>query len=147
VADQREIILSRLVALCGTVNGVAAVARNHLDVAGLLRPAVVIHDGIEQLFDAPDTMHHSELQRMELAPSITIIVRGGTTADPGVLMSLYRSQIVAAILRDATILAAIGTNGRIRYEGCAVTLPDAEAKEHRIDLSLSFRYPFRLGDL
>ena len=147
MADQREAILSRLVALCGEVDGVQAVARNRLDVAGLVRPAVVIFDGLEQMFDAPSDMHHSELQRMELAPVIMVIVRGGGAADPGVLMSSYRSQIVAGILRDSTILAAIGTNGRIRYDGCAVAPPDAEAKEHRIELSMTFRYVFRLGDL
>jgi hypothetical protein len=147
VADQREVILSRLVTLCGSIGGVQSVARNRLDVAGLVRPAVVIHDGLEQLLDAPSDMHHSELQRMELVPLIMVIVRGGGTADPGVLMSSYRSQIVAGILRDSAILAAIGTNGRIRYDGCAVAAPDAEAKEHRIELSVTFRYVFRLGDL
>ena len=147
MADQREIILSRLVALCGEVDGVQAVVRNRLDVAGLARPAVVILDGLEQLFDAPPDMHHSQLQRMEMAPGITVIIRGGGAADPGVLMSFYRSQIVASVLRDGVILDAIGANGRIQYMGCAVMPPDAEAKEYRIELSLSFRYAFRLGDL
>jgi hypothetical protein len=149
VADEREIILSRLVALCGEVDGVQAVVRNTLDVAALARPAVVIHDGTELLASAPDDIRarNSSVQIMEMSPLLMVIVRGGGAADPGVIMSLYRSQIVAGILRDSAILAAIGTNGRVRYEGCAVAVPDAEAQEHRIELSLTFRYPFRLDDL
>lgn len=149
MADQREAILSRLVALAAEIDGVNAVVRNTLDVAALARPAVVIHDGTELLATAPDDIRarNSSVQIMEMSPLLTVIVRGGGSADPGVLMSLYRSQIVAGILRDSAILAAIGTNGRVRYEGCAVAVPDAEAQEHRIELSLTFRYPFRLDDL
>jgi hypothetical protein len=147
VADTREVILSRLADLCATINGVQAVVRNRLDVGGLARPAVVIHDGIEQLVDAPSDMHHSQIQRMELTPLIAVFLRGGGAANPGALMSSYRSQIVAGILSDSAILAAVGSNGRVQYQGCAVAVPDAEAAEHRIELSLTFRYVFRLADL
>jgi hypothetical protein len=147
VADTREVLLSRLAALCAGINGVQAVVRNRLDATGMARPAVVIHDGIEQMVDQPSDMHHSELQRMELAPLITVFVRSGASADPGVLMSSYRSAIVAAILRDSTILGAVGSNGRATYTGASVMVPDAEAQEYRIELSMLFRYVFRLDDL
>lgn len=149
MADRREVILSRLAALCGEVEGVNAVVRNTLDVAGLARPAVIIHDGTEVFVDGPDDQRgrNSSAQRMDLSPLVMLILRGGGAADAGVLMSLYRSRIVAGILRDSEILAAIGANGRARYEGCAVAVPDAEAQEHRIELSLTFRYPFQLEDL
>jgi hypothetical protein len=148
VADQREVILSRLVALCGAVSGVQAVVRNRLDAGGLARPAVVILDGLEQVADQHPGSNYSDLQMMELAPLITVFVRSGGTADPGVLMSTYRTAIIGAILRDGTIRDAIGSpNGRMTYQGCTVLAPDAEAQEHRIELSLLFRYVFRLGDL
>ena len=147
MADQREAILSRLAALCAAVPGVAAVVRNSLDVAGLARPAVVIHDGVEALRDQPPQIRHSEIQRMELSPAITVYVRAGGSADAGVLLSRYRTAIVAAVLTDAPLDAAIGTNGVIRYEGCLVAPPDAEAKEHRVDITLTFQYVFKLDDL
>jgi hypothetical protein len=137
VADQREVILARLAALCAGVSGITAVARNALDVPSNARPAVIIQDGIEALADQPATVRHSELQRMELSPGVTVFVRGGGAADAGVLLSRYRTAIVAAT----------GTNGRIRYDGCSVMPPDAEAKEHRLDILLSFTYAFKLGDL
>ena len=147
MADQREVILARLAALCAGVSGITAVARNALDVAANARPAVIIQDGIETLADQPATVRHSELQRMVLSPGITVFVRGGGTADAGVLLSRYRSAIVAAVLADSALITATGTNGRIQYEGCAVVPPDAEAKEHQLDISLSFTYAFKLDDL
>jgi len=147
VADQREVILSRLAALCASVSGITAVVRNALDVPANARPAVIIQDGAEALVDAPDTVRHSEIQRMELSPEVSVFVRAGGAADAGVLLSRYRTSIVAAVLSDGALHDATGTNGRIRYEGCTVVQPDAEAKEHRLDIALAFTYAFRLGDL
>lgn len=146
MADIREALLARLVAVCVGVDGVKSVARNRLDVAALERPAVVVYDGVETLRDQPLGMRFSELSRVELSPAITVIVRAGST-DPGPLLSLYRSRVVVAVLSDATLRSSVGTNGSIRYEGCVVTPPDAEAKEHRLELSLTFTYAFRLDDL
>ena len=147
MADQREVILARLAALCGGVSGVSAVVRNALDVPGNARPAVIIQDGLETLQDQAAGSHHSEVQRMELSPGISVYVRAGGAADPGVLLSRYRSAIIAAVLSDGALRDAVGSNGRIRYEGCVVLPPDAEAKEHRVDITIVFVYAFRLGDL
>jgi hypothetical protein len=147
VADTREVILSRLAALCAATSGINAVVRNALDVPGNARPAVIIQDGIETMLDQPGTVRHSELQRMELSPAVSVYVRAGGTADAGVLLSRYRSAIVAAVLSDSTLRDAIGTNGRMRYDGCVVLPPDPEAKEHRIDITLTFQYAFRLEDI
>ena len=146
MADTRELILARLVTVCGAVEGVQAVGRNRLDVAGLARPAVIVQDAIEQLRDMPVGARYGETARMELSPGITVVVRGGP-ADIGGLLSLYRSRVVAAVLRDAELKTLTGSNGGIRYEGCLVAAPDAEAKEFRLDITLVFTYLFVLGDL
>jgi len=147
VADAREGILARLVVVCGAVEGVQAVARNRLDVPGLARPAIILQDGIEQMLDQPEGARHSELSRIELSPGITVVIRGSGSADAGTLLSLYRSRVVTAVLNDTELRSLTGSNGRIRYEGCLVAPPDAEAKEYRIDLTVVFTYAFRLGDL
>jgi hypothetical protein len=147
VADVRELILARLAVVCGAVSGVSAVARNRLDVPALARPAVIIQDAIEALLDAPQGPRHGELQRIELSPGITVVLRGGGTTEPGALLSLYRSRIVHAVLSDSELQMLTTSNGRIRYEGCLVAQPDAEGKEYRLDLTIVFTYPFRLGDL
>jgi hypothetical protein len=145
--DQRENILSRLVAVCAGVEGIVTAVRNRLDVAKLQRPAIVVLDGSEQLFDAPSTVLHSEIQRMELSPLIAVHIRGTDIADGGGLLSLYRSRLLSAILSDSALSSYVGTNGRIRYEGASVASPTAEGSEFRIDLMIVFRYPFRLDDI
>lgn len=147
MADARESILARLVVVCGAVEGVQAAVRNRLDVPGLARPAIILQDGIEQMLDQPDGARHSELSRIELSPGITVVMRGSGSADAGTLLSLYRSRVVAAVLNDSELRTLVGTNGRIRYEGCLVAPPDAEAKEYRIDVTIVFTYAFRLSDL
>jgi hypothetical protein len=147
VVDQREAILSRLVAICGGVSGIAAVGRNRLDVTGLVRPAVVVLDGTEAMIAQPETLRRSELQRMELSPGVTLFVRGDDGAEAGALLSRYRSAIVSTVLSDAALGDAVGKTGRIRYQGCEVLPPDAEAKEHQLDLTLVFTYEFKSGDL
>lgn len=144
MTDLREDILARLAAVCGAVTGVASTTRNRLDVSRLQRPAVVILDGAEQLLDAPATVRHSEVQRMELAPIVSIHIRG---TDAGGLLSLYRSRLLAAILTDATLDEYVSPNGGVRYEGSTVAAPAAEGSEYRIDMAVVFTYPFRVADL
>ena len=147
MGDTREVLLARLVTVCGAVEGVRAVARNTLDVAALTRPSVIVQDGIEQMRDLANGARYSEVARMELSPGVTVIVRGSDSVDAGGLLSLYRKRLLVAVLTDAELIAATGRNGGIRYEGCLVPTPDPEGKEHRIDLQLVFAYPFKLDEL
>lgn len=147
MVDQRENILSRLVTVCLTVEGVAAAVRNRLDVSKLQRPAVAIFDGAEQLLDAPPGAVRSEIQRMQLSPLIAVHVRGTDTADGGGLLSLYRSRLLVAILTDSMLSDFVGKNGTMRYEGATVAAPTAEGNEYRIDLVITFTYAFRLSDI
>ncbi len=150
MADTREDILARLVAICTATSGVAAVIRNSLDVAKLNRPAVVILDGAEQLLDRPLSGRGQvawEVQRMNLTPLIAVHVRANNAVDAGTLMSLYRSRVLAAILNDSTLITTLGTNGAIQYEGATVAPPAPEGTEHRIDLHLVFTYRLAAADL
>lgn len=151
MTDQREAILSRLVTICGTVEGINAVDRNRLDVSELMRPAVIILDGTEHLIAAQPTNARdatvSERQRMQLLPQIIIAVRGNGGGEAGGLLTLYRNRVVAVILNDAALRSSVTTNGGIRYEGCTVQAPEAEAREYRIDLNFVFTYIFDLSEL
>jgi len=147
LADPREAILNRLVAVCAAVSGIQAAVRNRLDAAALRRPAAIVHDGAEQLLDAPQGERRSRLQRMELSPGITVVIRGDDGGEAGTLMTLYRSRVVYAVLNDAELQGLVGSNGGIRYESATVALPDAEAREYRITVELVFTYPFYLSDL
>jgi hypothetical protein len=147
VADTREAILAQLVTVCTGVTGVTACVRNRLD-QNLARPAIIILDGSEVIVDTPPQPHRSQaqkIQRMGLAPAVTLLVRGGT--DAGTILSLYRSRIVAAVLGDATLADLVGKSGRIRYDGGGVAGPEAEGPEYRMELAFTFIYIFNVNDL
>lgn len=147
MAEPRELILSRLVAVCQGVTGVVTAARNRTDVALTQRPGVVINDGAEQLLDAPRGEQLSRVQRVELSPQILIMVRSDDGAEAGSLLTLFRNRVVNAVLSDTTLRGYVGTVGSIRYEGCSVDPPTPESKELRMTLDIVFTYTFKLGDL
>lgn len=147
MADVREEILARLLVVCAGVTGIAGAIRNQLDLAYNARPGVAVLDGSEQLLDAANGARFSEVQRMELSPQITLLVRADNGSEAGALMTLYRGRIVSAVLSDATLRGYVGRTGGIRYEGCSVPEPTPETKEPRMDISIVFTYPFRVSDL
>lgn len=146
MADPRETILARLSVIFANVEGVAATARNAADVPGLARPAVLLHDGAEQVLDKPQAERQSRLQRIELSPNIVILV-ATTAAEVGALFNLYRARVLKAVLQDPEILALLAPSGEIRYEGCTLEPATAESKEGRLELNLVFAYVFRTSDL
>lgn len=146
MSDLREQILSRIAAVCAGVSGIVASDRNRLAVTDLRRPAVIVLDGAEQLLDAPDGERRSRVQRMELSPQIAILVRADTGTEAGQLLSLYRGRVAYAVLADATLRDYTGTSGGIRFEGSDVERPDPETREYRLNLNITFTYPFRLTD-
>lgn len=148
MADIREQILLRLVAVCAAVSGIQAAARNRLDVPALQRPAVLINGGGEQLLSSPrPAARFGQVQLMELTPQITLLVRSDDGNEAGALLSLYRSRLAAAILGDTSLRSLVTTNGGIRYEGCAEPDPIPESKEARLELQIAFTYPLKLSDL
>lgn len=150
MADIREEILARLVAVCTAVAGITAVVRNRLD-QNLARPAVIVLDGSELVLDAPAQPQRSQaqqIQRMALSPTLVVLARGNRDgADAGSILSRYRTSIVAAVLGDATLADLVGVSGRIRYEGATVAPPEAEGPEYRIELVFVFTYALRLSEL
>ena len=151
MADQREAILSRLVAVCGAVTGINVAVRNQLDDPELGRPAVIVLDGVERVVTAQPTTAYgttvSQIMRVALTPQIIVAIRGNGGGEGGSLLTLYRNSLLAAILNDATLLASVEANGGIVYEGCDVPEPDPEGREFRLRLNIVFTYIFRLSDL
>lgn len=151
MTDQREAILSRLVEVCGEVEGINAAGRNTLDVSAMARPAVIVLDGSEQVATAALSDYRAptvtKRQIMQLVPQIIIALRGNTGAEGGTLLTLFRNRVLSAILNDAELQASVTSNGGIRYTGCVVPPPDAEGREFRIDLNLTFTYTFDLSGL
>lgn len=147
MSDVREEIIVQLLAVCTTVEGIAAVERNKPDVTGLRRPAILLHDGSEDLLSVPPKERGTRLAKMALTPGLTLMVRTDGATPAGPLMSLYRTRLVKAVLSDPTLAQLTGTNGSVDYHGCTVNPPSPEAKEPRMDVLFTFNYVLRLTDL
>ena len=113
---------------------------------GLKRPAMLIHDGGETLLDRPRAERLSAIQRVDLAPSIVILV-GSTADDLGSLLNRFRGRFLADLLADPDLKALLEPNGAINYEGCTFEPITAESKEGRMELNIVFTYTFRISDL
>jgi hypothetical protein len=145
--DVREEILGRLILVATAVTGIVSVERNRLDVPGLRRPAIILHDGAEELIDVPPKERQSRIARMTLAPALTIFARIDEVTPAGPLLSGYRSKLVQGVLSDQTLLGLVGTNGAINYHGCLVQPPMPDSREPRMDVTFHFNYVLRLSDL
>jgi hypothetical protein len=147
MADPREPILARLAVVCAAVTGVAAVVRNKRDVPGLARPAVIILDGAETRREMEEKrVRWSQVQIMDMSPTIRIIIRGDDGPESGALLSLFRGRLAYAVLNDATLRSLVGTNGDIQFEDFSIDEPDPETREYRATMTMVFTYPFRLSN-
>jgi len=158
MTDIREAILARLLAILGTIEGVAgsgtdkAVGRNIEDIPARLlvrRPAIILHDGAEQFLAAGDQRMRAGFvppQRMELTPLI-VILAGAEAQNVGTLLSLFRARLLAAVMADSELVGLIGTNGKIHFAGDQVLPPGPESREGRMELTFVFTYVLNFADL
>ena len=146
MAYVREQVLARLLELARAVPGIVAAERNVSDVSKLKRPGIAIRDGSEVLLSQPRNQRRSEIQLMQSAPAVWLYVGAGA-ADQGTLINKFMAAYLKAVLTDADLLALVGTNGEIRYEGASLEDPEPEGREARMEISLVFVYPFQASAL
>lgn len=144
--DRREAILSRLLEVLRGVEGVLAVGRNVADVPGLTRPAILMHDGREEFFDAPPRQRRSLLQLMALSPVVTINA-GADGPNIGTLLNLLRTRVLPAVLTDSPLHDLLGTNGRLHLASCERLQAGPESKEGRLQIDFTFTYVLNLTEL
>lgn len=149
MASGRETILARLLLIAQGTAGIAAAVRNAADIAGLIRPLIVIHDGTDVVIDQPQSERLSRRQRRALTPEIMILAFAAEP-DVGTLLNQLCERFISALTLDAELLAAVGADpagrtavGEIRFDSCALEPAGAEAKERRLLLTIVFTYPYQ----
>lgn len=149
MASGRETILARLLLIAQGTPGVAMAVRNAADAAGLVRPVIIINDGMDELVDQPKSERLSRRQLRALKPEIMILAYASEPA-VGTLLNLLCERLIAALTTDAELLAAIGADptgrtavGEIRYDSCVLEPATAESKERRLLLTIVFTYPYQ----
>ncbi len=146
MADRRENILNRLVAVCASVTGISGAARNTREIRGVLGPVAIIWDGAAVPREREKRVKFSSRETLDMRPDIRLIVRGDDGVAAGALLSTLFGRLAGAILSDEELRGYVGTSGDIKLDEFSVDEPDPDAKLFRASLGMTFTYPFHLSD-
>jgi len=147
VIDRREMILSHLLEIASVTEGVVAAFRNRDEISEKQRPAIVILDADEAADDTdPGSRPARSPRRVAMTPEIYILL-GAKPEDLGSTINTLRARFVKAVLSDTQLINIVGTNGDVRYEGCATALARGRSMEGEMGVSFSFTYVLRPEEL
>jgi hypothetical protein len=147
MTDRREMILSRLLEIAGSTEGIVAAFRNKDEISEKQRPAIVILDADETADDADPSSRPSRApRRVAMTPEIYILL-GAKPEELGSVINALRARFVKSILGDSQLGSIVGTNGDIRYDGCATALARGRSMEGEMGVSFSFTYVLRPEEL
>jgi hypothetical protein len=147
MTDRRDMILSRLLEIAVGVDGIVAAFRNKDEISEKQRPAIVILDADEAADDAdPGSRPARSPRRVAMTPEIYILL-GAKPEELGSVINALRARFVKSVLRDSQLGSIVGTNGDIRYEGCATALARGRSMEGEMGVSFSFTYVLRPEEL
>ncbi len=147
MTDRREMILVRLLEIAKGIDGIAAAFRNRDEISEKQRPAIAILDADEAADDA-DPMHRPSRspRRIAMTPEIYILL-GAKPEELGTAINTLRARLLKAVLSDTQLGSIVGSNGEIRYEGCATALARGRSMEGEMGVSFSFTYVLRPEEL
>jgi hypothetical protein len=152
--DRRELVLARCEVLIGQVPGIKLAERNRGEVTGKRRPAIIMHDGAEEVVEADSTheggARNSQVQRMRMEPQFLIRL-SGEAEDVGPEANALRSALLKTLFSDDVLLDLLGVENsrstRIAYLGGGLTTEEGEQRECTMEVNLALTYVFRLVDL
>ena len=145
--DRRELILVRLLEIAKGIEGIAGAFRNRDEISEKQRPAIVILDADEAADDAdPGSRPARSPRRVAMTPEIYILL-GAKPEELGSVINALRARFVKSVLGDSQLGSIVGTNGDVRYEGCATALARGRSMEGEMGVSFSFTYVLRPEEL
>lgn len=152
--DRREQILARCEVLIDTVPGIAITGRNRGDVTGKRRPAIILHDGpedvVEQDAAGDGGARNSLVQRMRMEPQFQIKLQA-SAEQIGPTANALRVELLKVLFSDDELLDLVGAansrSSRIQYLGGGLTTEEGEQREGTLDVNMALTYVFRLADL
>ena len=149
MTDKREQILARLLGIAQAMPGIIAALRNTDEISDRHRPCIVILDADEAADDADPSglarRPHAP-RRVGMTPEIYLML-GAKPEDVGTAINGFRAVFIKAVLTDPEPAALVGSNGDIRYEGCATGLARGRNMEAEMGLSFTFTYILRPDEL
>lgn len=149
MADKREEILERLLAIVKTVDGVKNAARNRASWDQDERTAVAVMDGSESVVSPkgvpPGRGPQMANSLVDMSPEIYLLpqTQGPQNDTVGTLQNTLRLNIINAIGNDAELKSLLGSNGMMAYAGCDTDLRAGGALHGLMRLDFKFRYTFK----
>lgn len=155
--DRRVLILQELEALLGgldielSTGRIAAgnFVRNRNELTAEKRPGILLMDGDEtpdpRVPPAPtgrDTAISARMMMMRPEIYVVLDTRKPQNKLLGEDLSIARSAIIVAVLKDKTLQQIVGSNGQIIYDGCVTDLARNRTMEGQIGIAFTFVYPF-----
>jgi len=138
---RREQILSRVLALLGTVDGVETVARNRGLLDNDSRPALVLMDGDEaaKTTGAGRGRRQMSASILVMRPQVFIVLklRQPLNVMVGEDLNAFRAKVVKALAEDPALLTLVGASGDIAYEGCETDLKSGMQVEGQMRLDFA----------
>lgn len=149
MTDKRELILARLLGISQGLPGITAAFRNKDEISDRQRPCIVILDADEAADDADPSglarRPHAP-RRVGMTPEIYLML-GAKPEDVGTAINVLRATFIKAVLMDSELATIVGSNGDIRYEGCATGLARGRNMEAEMGVSFTFSYILRPDEL
>lgn len=152
MADKRELMLVRLLAILTSVAGMETVARNRGLMVNDKRPAIILLDGDESIqTQATKRSNSPELSATinRTRPEIYVLLKEGRPTNEiaggltiGSELNRLRIDITQKIASDAQLKTILGPNGGIRYLGCVTDLKSGNALSGEMRLDFTFDYVF-----
>jgi len=137
---KREQVLARLFDVLATVNGVESTVRNRGLLGEDARPALVQLDGDEtNVLPGPVGQPRMAPALVRMQPQIFIVLKNAKpqNKDVGPTLNQFRALIIRAIATDAQLLALLGSNGKMSYDGCETDLKTGMLVEGQMQLNFS----------
>lgn len=140
MSDVREAVLVRLEAIASESGLFALVARNKKRSSDDRLPACVILDGDEEAEgNDPLARPANAPRRVMMTPEIYLAASAGAVA-AGPAINALRVGFLHAVLTDAAMLDILGSNGFMRYLGCATGLAEGRSMLAEMGVSIGFHY-------
>lgn len=148
MADAREDILVRLLAIIEGVSGFTTALRNKPGLSDVALPGIVLFDGDEEVDErsASRTRPANRPVIVNMAPTIRMEING-TPETIGTTASEHRATLIDTITADSTLLAMLH-NGEMSYDGSQMALvTNGRELIYQMDVNFTFTYAMIPGRL
>lgn len=147
MADVRELIMVRLLAISSGIAGVTSAVRNQSLVSDIRLPAIHVFDGDEDVDGKGVDYRKSNFPGFIILKPIIYLNYSGASTGIGTTINAARAALIKAVLDDSQLATYVGSNGKVRYEGCVTGLQPAREMVAQMVVNFSFTYPIKTSDL